>query len=235
MMSLFCFFMLVGCGSEESAPPGSLEVSWRFGGKQCSDLGVTTIRITLKNSKGVSVLDPAPTVPCSDGKATIVDVPEGTYELVLEGLDDQGHAYYQGSRAGVTVESGKQTTVSPVINLELKKSEVLLNWEFPQGTGHCNGNQVTQVEVSVYDSSSSSVHEGTYPCLLDAQNYPELGVLLAQLRGNEELTFILYALNNKTPTPQRTHRGEKTIKTVPGERTPVIVLLEPCPAPDQCP
>lgn len=222
------------CGSEGAEEPGAIQVTWRLGGKSCADLGVETVRVSVRDSKEAEVLDPPPTFPCAEGQGEVSDVPPGTYTLVLEGVTTDGHPYYQGTRTGVRVESGKTTTVSPTVNLELKKSEVLLNWEFPPGTGHCNGNQVVQVEVSVFDSKTSSVVEETYPCLLPAETYPDLGVLLPDLRGNEELTFFLHGLNNQSP-PQQTHYGQKTVTTVPGERTPVNVLLEPCPGPGQCP
>lgn len=226
----------VACGSEGAEEPGSIRVTWRFGGKTCADLGVATVKASLHDSKGREVLDPAPTFPCTAGTAGDVlgNVPPGTYTLILDGITEEGKAYYQGKRDGVRVESGKETTVSPAVNLELKKSEALLNWEFPLETGQCNGNQVVQVEVSVFDSTSSIVHSNIYPCVLPADTYPDLGVLIRDLRGNEDLTFLLYGFNNQNPA-QRTHHGEKTLKTVPGERTPVNVVLEPCPGPDQCP
>ncbi len=225
---------LASCGSEGVEDPGSIRVTWRFGGKSCADLGVTTVRASVRDSKGGEVLDPLPTFPCTDGTAGVAleGVPPGTYTLVLDGITADGHPYYQGTRTGVRVESGKETTVSPAVNLELKKSEVLLNWEFPLGTGQCNGNQVVQVEVSVFDSTSSTVYESPHPCVLPAETYPDLGVLIGDLRGNEELTFLLYGLNGQS---QRTHHGEKTVTTVPGERVAVNVLLEACPGPDQCP
>ncbi len=223
------------CGSEGAEDPGAIQVTWRLGGKSCADLGVETVRVSVRDSKEADVLDPPPTFPCAEGKGEVSDVPPGTYTLVLEGVTTDGHPDYQGTRTGVRVESGKVTTVSPTVNLELKKSEVLLNWEFPQGTGHCNGNQVAQVEVSVYDSAASTVVPNAYhPCLLPVETYPDLGVLIPDLRGNEELTFFLYGLNNQSP-PQQTHHGRKTVTTVPGERSSVNVMLEPCPGPDQCP
>ncbi len=223
---------LASCGSEGAEEPGSIRVTWRFGGKTCADLGVETVRVSVRLPDGGNVLEPAPTFPCPDGAAVVGDVPPGTYNLVLEGLTADGHPYYQGTRTGVRVESGKETTVAPTINLELKKSEVLLNWEFPSGTGFCNGNEVVQVEVSAFDSTSTAVYEGTHPCILPAETYPDNGVLISGLRGNEELTFLLYGQNK---SGQKTHHGEKKVTTVPGERSAVNVVLEPCPGPNQCP
>lgn len=225
---------LASCGSEGTEDPGSIRVTWRFGGKTCADLGVVTVRASVRDSKGKDALEPTPTFPCSDGTVGVVieDVPPGTYTLILEGMTAEGHPYYQGTRTGVRVESGKETTVSPTINLELKKSEVLLNWEFPSGTGFCNGNGVVQVEVSAFDSTSSTVYADVHPCILPAETYPDNGVLISGLRGNEELTFLLYGLNKSA---QRTHHGEKKVTTVPGERSAVNVVLESCPGPDQCP
>lgn len=227
---------LASCGPEGAEDPGSIRVTWRLGGKSCADLGVVTVRASVRDSKEDEVLDPLPTFPCPDGTAGVAlgGVPPGTYTLVLEGITADGHPYYQGTRTGVRVESGKETTVSPAVNLELKKSEVLLNWEFPLGTGQCHGNQVVRVEVSVFDSTSSTVVANAHPCVLPVETYPDLGVLISDLRGLEELTFLLYGLNNKNP-PQRTHHGEKTVTTVPGARSNVNVVLEPCPGPDQCP
>lgn len=234
---LVCFGLaFASCGSEGTEEPGSLRLTWRLGGKSCAELGVVTVRVFLRGADGRDVLDTPPSFPCAEGMSGVVveDVPAGTYLLVLEGLTTDGHPSYQGTRQGVRIERGKETVLSQAVNLELKKSEFLLNWEFPLGTGQCNGNQVVQVEAMLYDSVASQVYGDIHPCVLPPESYPELGVLIANLRGNEEMTFILYGLNNKKPA-QKTHRGEKTIKTVPGERTPVNVVLEPCPGPDQCP
>ncbi len=224
----------LSCGSEGAEEPGSILVRWKFGGKTCQDLGVDTVRVRVLDSEGKELLDPAPTFPCASGEGLVEGVPPGTYEVIVEGLTFQGHAHYEGTRTGVKVDSGKPTEVSPWVTLELKKSEVLLNWEFPQGSGQCTGSKVVQVQVWGYDSSSSTVHSGEYPCILLPETYPDLGVLISGLRGNEEHTFVLYGLNNDTP-PAITHHGEQKVTTVPGERSPVIVLLTPCPAPNQCP
>lgn len=223
------------CGPEDSKPPGSISLQWRFGGKSCSDFGVVEVRVSVRKDKE-DVLNPPPTFPCEHGASGVVleDVPAGTYTLALEGLTATGRADYQGIRNGVRVESGKETVVSPPVNLELKKSEVLLNWEFLQGTGHCNGNRVQLVQVIVFDRAATPVYDAEHPCILPRETYPELGVLVKDVRGNEELTFLLYGLNYDTP-PKHTHYGETNVTTVPGERSNVNVLLRPCTAPGQCP
>lgn len=225
-------FLCASCGSEKAIEPGSIKFSWRLGGKTCEDLGVEQVRASLWDKNQNQVPNQLLTYACKAYTGTLDEVPPGTYTLLLEGLTGEGHAYYEGKRDGVVVKEATETIVSPAINLALKKSQVILRWDFPSGTGHCSGNKVEEIEVLVSDSKASTIHEQTYPCVLAPDKYPEGGITLADLSANEEFTFLLYGLNS---SHQRTYYARKDIKTIPGETTDLTVTLQPCAGPDLCP
>ena len=168
-----------------------------------------------------------------DGASGVVlpEVPAGTYTIWVEGLDASGKSFYDGRREGVKVKGGEQTVVDPPVSLAMKKAALRLKWRFANG-GLCSGNAVAEMDVSVFDTTSNVVFNDTTLCdpPVTSDN-PEGGVLVTDLRGNEELSVAVYGLDAEN---KRIYVGKASVTTSPGETTEVMVSLSECAETGPC-
>ena len=232
-------FVALACGSDGGVRTGSIRVHWVVGGTTCETIGVKDVDIHILDD-GFDILEGARTYACNLGGdgVLIVDIPEGVYSVEIEGIDSDGNAYYEGSFAGeASVSEGLETDLQPAINLQLKNALILLNWEFRNGK-LCTTNGVSHVEVNAFDTTLNPVYMKTFEC--DPFDDPVLtadkGILIEDLRGNDDLTFDLFGVDE---TQARLFRGTSVIHTTPGGldgTTPqdLLVALEQCVVPADC-
>lgn len=229
----------MGCGSDGGVQTGSIRVHWVVGGTTCETIGVKDVDIHVLE-EGFDVLEGSRTYDCGLGGegVLIVDLPEGIYTVAIDGLDSDGNAFYEGTFAGeVNVVAGLETVLKPAINLQLKNALILLNWEFKNGK-LCTTNGVYHVEVNAFDTTLNPVYQQTFKC--DPFDDPILkadkGILIKDLRGNDDLTFDLFGVDD---AKTRLFRGTSVIHTIPGGldgSTPqdLVVALEQCVNPADC-
>lgn len=65
------------------------------------------------------------------GTTTTIQVPVGTWDIAIEGLDDQGRLVARGSRSGLSVNPGSTTSATVVISATTAASgtiDVTVNW-----------------------------------------------------------------------------------------------------------
>ena len=228
--SLLAATALVACGSGDDL--GLLKVHWVVGGSTCSGALLTEARVHVLDDD-VDIITPAPTANCVDGASGVVlpEVPAGTYTIWVEGLDASGKSFYDGRREGVKVKGGEQTVGDPPVSLAMKKAALRLKWRFANG-GLCSGNAVAEMDVSVFDTTSNVVFNDTTLCdpPVTSDN-PEGGVLVTDLRGNEELSVAVYGLDAEN---KRIYVGKASVTTSPGETTEVMVSLSECAETGPC-
>jgi hypothetical protein len=215
--------LLAGCGPEAGA--GSVRVFWVVAGSSCGEAGVASVRIHVEDGEGNTVVARPVTQSCSNGTegAVVRDVPEGSWTVRVEGLDVEANAFLEGSRSGVAVESGRETAVTPAIQLSLIPSRVRLKWKF--ANGHlCNSNGVSTVEVNVIKGIEGTIVSKTWPCDPEPVD-DEGGVILAGLPSHADLTFNLFGL---TTSGVRKFKGAIKINSVPGETQSLELDLISC-------
>jgi len=227
---------LAGCGTESGT--GLLQVFWKVGGTTCESVQVTDVVIHVLG-EGEDILSGTRAFDCESGAEGVLleDVPTGTYTVAVEGLDQDGNAYYWGELSGVVVTGDVQTDVLPPINLELKKALVVVTWEFKNGK-LCSSNGVSMVEVNAFDTTSNRVFFETYDC--DPFDDPVIeqnkGILIDDLRGNEEIQFDLFGMD---ASEVRMFRGHGEVTTIPGglpggEPQDMTIILSECVEPSDC-
>ena len=178
-------FVLSACDHSDSPSPGALEVSWRVKGTLCGDAGVASVRITLTLDGAVFKVAEA---ACTDSIASFVDVPSGRYEILIEGLDEDGATTYSGGPVEVTVPSSGEA-IADRIELERIGGALNLLWSFDNGM-LCSVNQIIEVEVAVWGNGRQE-YGAVYPCdpFSDAQTEEGVslqpGVLISQLEADE--------------------------------------------------
>ncbi|NOZ02252.1 MAG: hypothetical protein GXP54_10235 [Deltaproteobacteria bacterium] len=237
MLTVGLLSLSAGCGPD--AGSGSLRVRWVIGGTTCESADVKDIAIHLLDGD-VDILEASRTYGCGSGVEGVLieGVPAGSYEVVLDGLDSDGNAYYSGTLPDRVEVPGDQETVLPVISLELKKALILLTWKFTNGD-LCTKNGVARVEVNVFDTTSNNVYRETFDCdpfKSDPKIAKDGGILIEGLRGNDDLSFDLFGLDS---SDARIFRGKAVLKTIPGglpggEPQELLISLSQCVDPSDC-
>lgn len=213
-----------GCG--DAAGVGGLAVSWILGGPGCEDAGVSTIRLRLLEGNS-DVLEPAPTADCDQGYAglDVVDVPAGRFTMLLEGLNEDGHADFEDRVEHVRIRENDTTTLGPVV-LALRPSSLRLRWGFRDQLT-CGSSGVLKVQATLIDDMGNEVATpAPFLCEipLTAEN-PEGGVLLTDLPARRTLSILLYGLNVDGVAVQF---GYGEVDTAPGDTAAAAVWLDTC-------
>lgn len=125
------------------ASTGTVDISWRMGPSGCEVSGITEVEVNIGGVGG--------TFDCADEAASI-NVPAGTYDLVLTGLDGAGDPRFGGEALDVTVNGGSTTTV-PTVVLGALPATLRVFWSFENGQ-LCASNDVEDVEAYLFDDSS---------------------------------------------------------------------------------
>ena len=119
---------------------GELDLSWQIGTSGCSAAGIVTVEVDLG--------DEAASFDCLSGGGTLT-VPEGSYDIVMTGLDADGVARYGGSYLQAAVYES-ETTVVPTVLLGALPATMTVTWYFQNGR-LCGSNDVAELDIVVYD------------------------------------------------------------------------------------
>jgi hypothetical protein len=123
--------LAVSCGDDGTNPcptgscdlPGSTIVKWRFNhfpmlgfdSDACSDLGVVMVRVELTDGAGTPT-DMVEKV-CSEGQATFLGLPGGTYTAKVTPLDADGNALVTAPVSAMVMAAANNTTLDTTVDV----------------------------------------------------------------------------------------------------------------------
>lgn len=170
---------------------GSLTLWWMSfgdieGGGRCSAAEVTDVRVVLYDSAGSAIADES--FPC-DQEGVVWDfLAPGSYEVVLNGMDQYGYVLYAGEEV-VTVGSGQDNTYE--IDLDKIVGDLTLYWRF-DGSTSCGS--VEQIQVYLYDPWDELYDSAVYDCSEGGISYQNLvsGDWLVTLEGLGSSNQVLF-------------------------------------------
>jgi|GEM_PF-3397284 len=228
MKKIFIVSLLMACGGSDSPAlgKGALKIFWIQGGRQCDEAGIKDVAISLLKD-GQEVLPNEIIEPCEKGSRGVVirDITEGVYSVQLVGITHEDKPFFEGRRDNVVITKDDTFVIRPAINLEIKKAKVIVNWDFEQGTGYCVGNQVTDVDVFVFDGLGLLFFSQNAPCLLSPDVLTAGGLTVGELPGLQTITVRVLG---RGTNGDYTHVGQKREDLVPGEQKKITVLLDRC-------
>jgi hypothetical protein len=129
-LSGFALFAACGGGVDDPCPtddcsiPGSTVVKWRFHeypqwgflADTCLDLGVTDVRVEALHVDDPDVYFVADK-QCGEGQATLLRLPEGTYDVAVTPLDDAGNPAVTEPARGQAIAGVPGVPTETVINV----------------------------------------------------------------------------------------------------------------------
>lgn len=228
------FFSILACGNDTS-PPGKIKFTWEIGGaKSCQDVQIKIVECHLLQGNEEALVPPEQAA-CDKGLEGMLveEVTPGTYTLLLKGINYQGKSTYSAQQDKVKVSSGKTTVIEKPLVLAMTPATAVLKWVFAE-KGLCSTFGVQNVEVSVTDSTSNQISglQNPYPCdPLPTKENPKGGILLNNLKPNENFSFVVWGLNVEG---KRIYWGKKELLTEPGGEYEIVIELKKCEAPDVC-
>ncbi|GEM_PF-4046091 len=227
-----------GC-AEDAAGFNSLVVKWEVQGTKCSTAGIVNVRVELKQS-GVTVISESGS--CAKGSLVLEEVPEGVYDIVLVGLDENSKGTFEGRLSGVRVKEGAAPVETSAIQLAVKKGELMLMWILPTAKP-CSGNDIYRVEATLW-RGEDVVRTLEFYC--DPGSVPLDKTETAELEANmvrfEEGYMVFWGLVPGTirinlfgisSTDKRTAQGELEVEVPKDGYVKADVQLEACQHPCQ--
>ena len=166
--------LVAACGGSEAGnQTNDLQIFWNVVGGRCVDAGVLNVQVELRDSGGD--LYDTNRFLCSNGRATFPQVPTGTYEVILIGLDRQNEATYKAGPKRHTVEASEEPSeLLPPLDLEIRRATLVVTWSFTIGRP-CSFSGVEEVEVSIWDTAiEQQVVRVVSECDLDLKEQPLL-------------------------------------------------------------
>lgn len=224
LLSLAALLPLSACGG---AGDGSLRVFWAIGGAACKDVpSIKSVRVRVLDGD-VDVVRPVDSA-CEQGQASrglvIEGVPEGSWDVLVQGMNAEGKPWYEGRKDGVGVDADAETEVQ--ITLALLPSTVHVTWYFANGK-MCAApeNQVAGMEVGIYDSVTFAVLYPKPAPKAEPIQCQDGEVLAEGVDGNREVNVNVFGLDAQG---KRKVYGKVKALTVPGARVEAEVQLKPC-------
>ncbi|MBX7113478.1 MAG: hypothetical protein K1X64_04020 [Myxococcaceae bacterium] len=138
---------------------GDITMLWSFGGKTCTQAGVTSVQITMP---GVTLEDNG-VLPCS-ARGTQGGVLEkfkaGTYTFTIDGLGSNNEKLY--STSGTVTVNGNVTATVDLNAVNGANTYAYLSWSFPPSANQNNPScqQVGVTDVVVYIDSQAGQRVG---------------------------------------------------------------------------
>ena len=229
--------MLVGCNSGGSSVPGSLNVHWsqgQFG--SCDGRHLVTVKVMAEQGGDV-VAEASGDCAGTSGTVTIDTLAPGNYDVVVQGVDSQGRATYQGTSTGsVHVPSGGPAESDP-IELALRPANLVIDWDLNM---KCSKANVDKVEVHLADGEGNPIDAGNlkpytktvgcdYTHTDPDTGDPAPGVLFTGLDPTQGATTVVYGLDAQGDyTYVGRRNASDKIELVPGQTTSVSLQLQPC-------
>ena len=131
LVALVAGGLAVSCGDDGSNPcptgscdlPGSSIVKWRFNhfpmlgfdSDACSDLGVVMVRVELFDGAGTPT-DMVEKI-CSEGQATFLGLPAGTYTAKVTPLDADGNALVTAPVSATIMAAVNNSTLETIVDV----------------------------------------------------------------------------------------------------------------------
>jgi hypothetical protein len=177
--------LVVGLTACNSGPGGSIAVSWSFAGSTCRNAGVEQVRIAIAGES----LSPD-TFDCASGVASFDNFFNGTYAVVVQGLNAvTGEALWSGSTTATVMDG--DTAVSVTLQpLTPDNAVAYLSWTFDAATGQvpqCGaGQRLDSVGVFIDGQDSNLV----YHCA-DGVN-PRLAVTPYLAPGDHQIQLVAF-------------------------------------------
>ena len=229
-----------GCAQTDSQP-GTVIVDWEIT-IGCSVSGVETVEARLidKESHLTNLSYDSSVASCSAEEPIIfASVPPGKYELILEGFDAEGAGTYLSEASAFKLGAGATVEV-PRLALTQKRGAIDVKWVFGNGE-LCAANQVTQIQLSLLDETSSQLFEEeleqAFPCdpytldeeqrTVGANPNPDLelsGVLLGDLIAGSHYVYA-YGLNE---AGEKVTKGMVHVSVELGKTHPEKLVLVDC-------
>jgi hypothetical protein len=145
--------LATGCPPDKSST-GTLVVPFELGNhRTCDALSIKTVRAELDD--GMYVQE----APCTNGAVRFKDVPAGSYNVRMFGVDDKGVEVLDSLTDHELVVNvvGQDTTVvvKPAVTLTAAPAHLLMRWNF--GFGTCKGVGVDRFAVTVWRSGGDNL------------------------------------------------------------------------------
>ena len=202
--------MTLGCAEPENQP-GTVIVDWEIT-IGCSVAEIETVEarlVDLESHLSYLSYDSVATSCASDEPIIFAAVPPGRYDVIVEGFNGDGLGTYLSTPESFTLDAG-DTRELPIMPLTQKRGAIDVKWVFGNGE-LCAANQVTSVQISLLDETSTQLFETElsepYPCdpytledderVIGANPQPEEeldGVLVGDLIAGEHFVYA-YGLN----------------------------------------
>jgi hypothetical protein len=127
---------------------GSLLVKWKVSPLGCEAAGVELVEVKLRNAHRSYV----ESFECAEAQGVVSGINAATYELEVLGLNSSGFAIFSAPSRTVTVGAEK-LNATELLRLNAKPAELTVTWSFENGLV-CGSNEVSEIEIAVYDHSS---------------------------------------------------------------------------------
>lgn len=185
---------VAGCGeSVEPDTDGGVTLTWEISPRGCDGADIERVRVDLAYEGGTRT----ETFECEPGRATVESLRPANYKIRSTGIDERGNAAFEAGPKKVTVHGGENAQ-APHMRLTARPARLEVVWRF--GNGHvCGANDVSKVEVSVYDEDDFMVIDETYECTKGRMEVGEVppGEYLVELRASsDEAMFAGFERNS---------------------------------------
>lgn len=198
---------LGACRVEVSASRGDLAINYSFDGDDCVAVGVDTIDLIVTAREGSTSRTTTSSCAHDSWQVTLLDLPEGDYDVDVEGYDASGALLYDG-HAIITVVGGtlqEYDLVAPP-----SEGSLAVYWTFA-GSDSCL--DVYDVHLLLVDPFGDIYDEAIYPCDYGGITYDSLiaGRWLVSLYALDAYGGLLYAAEDRPVLVEAYSHNERTV------------------------
>jgi len=223
VLGVAALIAMTSCGEEPAAGTGDLQVVYRVGsGSQtCEDAGIAFVEVEVLDSSDTVVADT--TVVCSPDDQSVIleDIVEGSYNVVVSGLNDQNAIIYSGETSAPVTVAPDQTNGPETVVLDQLKPSIMV-WIGFADVGGCERFGVDEIVVVLYENGSSSEFDETYAC----SDRIEEGLLIEDLSATS--TYDLRVRGTNENGEYTYEFDEDGIAVAAGPPTEVSAELSSC-------
>lgn len=150
--TLLGLLALTGCN--EDGGPGTASIDYVLGNsKRCAEVQVETIHVVLSRGEGVDRVELAETyAPCVDGPVMVEDIEPNTYDLLVEGLDQEMFAVFDNlgtDPAERKIEVFEGSLVEVPVSLTARPADLSVRWDF--GFSSCMGAGIDRFLIRAFE------------------------------------------------------------------------------------
>jgi hypothetical protein len=142
------------CAEEEDPSAGVLVVPYELGNnKACDEVGVRVVRAELDDPMYVEE------ALCGAGEIRFKQIPPGSYDVRLFGIDREGFAVMDSLQAGdvpvSVIGDGNTVIADPAVQLTAAPAHLLLRWGF--GFGTCESSGIDRFAITAWRGDGSAL------------------------------------------------------------------------------